>query len=108
MLKTNLETGQVLCCNARAAPVDIYCKGSLCMGWRWAYKEPTGTGYRELIMRCVKKDVCSACEGLGKILGVVGDTEPEHSCGECEGTGKVNQWEPLGFCGLAGEPINRW
>lgn len=69
------------------------CKASGCMKWRWGRDEEN----RCRVLKPMNRwESCEECSGAGKFI----DEGEEHVCGECNGRGKVQAWEPAGYCGL--------
>lgn len=99
--KTHEEAKLMLCCNARGAPVDVLCRGALCMAWRIKYidiySKSGGNMGKTPHTRVLARESCTTCSGTGRIA------EGHEECPDCQNGQKITR-EYTGYCGLAGDP----
>lgn len=85
------------------------CWGDRCANWRWHSEVEEGTrrGGLGLAMRPTGRLLtCGECQG-SKVDPSASPEEirrGEGMCVECKGKGKVREFAPVGYCGLAGGP----
>ena len=74
------------------------------MMWRWGQEKSELGGMQRAMRSNGSTWSCAHCDALGKHSSFVNADNPDGWCPECDGEGHGFNYEPAGFCGLAGVP----
>jgi hypothetical protein len=85
MTVTEKEAAQLWCVQVGGREEQARCGGPSCMAWRVSGRRQSGT----------LRVTCPDCAGNGCA---------DYGCDYCDWKGSVYQYEPTGYCGLAGKP----